>query len=361
MQPVSEAMLPGRCLIVGFDGVTLGPETTATLSDLRPAGFILFARNLQERSQVRDLMEALRRQFTPRLICVDQEGGRVDRLRAVFPLFPSPEGLAQLGDDQVFHGYGRLTGEILRALGFNVNFAPVLDLRFHAGDNALRARYLGRDPHQVAVFAKQYLAGLQSVQVVGCGKHFPGLGRAMLDSHIRLPRIDVSPDELLREDLLPYQRLQKELQMVMVNHAAYPRLNSDEPAAEQNKGDTMELPASCAPAAYRLLRDRLHYGGIALTDDLDMRAVHESIPREEVAPRCFRAGADLLVIGKDLDFARICRDQLAKLFEQDSWRRQAQLRAEKLDGLPPVHATRLDRVAELEKIFVEWKSRLGMQ
>src|SRR2546422_7463726 len=112
--------LAGQSLIVGFERTTLDAASIAALSDLRPAGFILFARNLKERPQIRDLMEDLRRLFTPRLVCIDQEGGRVDRLRAVFPFFPSPESLALSRDDRILHQYGRLTGEVLRAFGFNV-------------------------------------------------------------------------------------------------------------------------------------------------------------------------------------------------------------------------------------------------
>ncbi|HEY3128971.1 MAG TPA: glycoside hydrolase family 3 N-terminal domain-containing protein [Acidobacteriota bacterium] len=351
--------LAGQSLIVGFEGTTLDAASIAALSDLRPAGFILFSRNLKERTQIRELMEDLRYLFTPRLVCIDQEGGRVDRLRAVFPPFPSPESLALSREDQIFHQYGRLTGEVLRAFGFNVNFAPVLDLRFNDADNALRSRYLGRDPHQVSVFAKQYLTGLQSAEVLGCGKHFPGLGRATTDSHIELPSIDASPDQLLSEDLLPYGRLKEELRMVMINHAAYTQLEGTEPNVENRENKTA-VPASCAPEVYRLLRQNLRYSGIALTDDLDMGAVHQSIPRERIAPGCFLAGADLLIIGKDLDFARLCRDQLAKLFERESLAQEARRRAENLNALPPVPAIQLESVAALERAFVDWKTTLGL-
>ncbi|HEV8132793.1 MAG TPA: glycoside hydrolase family 3 N-terminal domain-containing protein [Acidobacteriota bacterium] len=376
MNSISSEALAGQCLILGFDGAQLDRPTADALSDIRPAGVILFARNIQARPQVQELMQSLHEICAPRLVCVDQEGGRVDRLRAVFPLFPSAERLELAGQQRLLKDYGRLTGQILNAFGFNVNFAPVLDLRYHDEDNALGTRYLGRDPMRVSESAREYLRGLQGNGITGCGKHFPGLGRAQLDSHFRLPEINASCEELWGEDLIPYRRLGDQLKMVMVSHAAYPRLRGNKravceadrsdnsppaPAAEtRGSTSTKTIPASCDAEIYRILRDDIDFKGIALTDDLDMRAVHESMPAEKIPICCLEAGADFLVVGKNLDFAQLCRDQLATLFGDPSWREQVRARAKKLAPIPAVPQTDLEKIAELEEAFKEWKNQAGL-
>ncbi|MBI4455929.1 MAG: glycoside hydrolase family 3 protein [Acidobacteria bacterium] len=354
------ATLAGQGLIVGFSGAVLDQSTLAMLSKLRPAGIILFARNLQQRLQVRNLMQNLVETCAPRLVCIDQEGGPVDRLRAVFPPFPSPASLARFHTAKIFYDYGRFSGEILHAFGFNVTLAPVLDLHFHDEDNALRSRYLGHDPFLVTAFAKEYLAGLQSAGVLGCGKHFPGLGRARLDTHLQLAEIEAPLEQLAGADLVPYQQLRDRLKMVMVNHACYPQLEK-KPFSRRQEGTHEErVPASCAPTVYQLLRTALGFSGIALTDDLDMGAIRRMIPPEEIPTRCFKAGADLLLVGTELDFARMCRDELVTLLQQPFWRQQAGQRAEKLNSLPAVPSVDLEQIQVLENAFQDWKKDLGL-
>lgn len=347
--------LAGECLVVGFNGTALVGGAAEALSDLRPAGVILFSRNLQQRSQIRDLMQQISEQCAPRLVCVDQEGGRVDRLRGVFPCFPAAPQLARVEDGRLLYECGQFTGEVLRAFGFNLNLAPVLDLHFHDDDNALQTRYWGENPQTVADLAGQYLRGMQRGGVAGCGKHFPGLGRARLDTHFRLSQVDASLEQLAT-DLTPYQRLQGELALIMVNHARYPCLE----APPFSPAPTRGVPASCSPAVYQLLRNTLGFAGIAITDDLEMGAIREAVSYEEIPVLSFRAGADLLLIGSSLDFARHSRDCLASLLEQPSWRQRALLGLEKLGRLPPVAAADLERIAELEEEFTAWKKGAGL-
>ncbi|MBI3940155.1 MAG: glycoside hydrolase family 3 protein [Acidobacteria bacterium] len=351
--------LAGECLVVGFNGTALVRGAAEALSDVRPAGVILFSRNLQQRSQIRDLMQQISEQCAPRLVCVDQEGGRVDRLRGVFPCFPAAPQLAKAEDGRLLYECGQFTGEVLRAFGFNVNLAPVLDLHFHDDDNALQNRYWGEDPQTVADLAGHYLRGMQRGGVAGCGKHFPGLGRARLDTHFRLSQVDASLEQLAT-DLIPYQRMQGELALVMVNHARYPGLEAPPFSPAPARGAGLGVPASCSPAVYQLLRNALGFTGIAITDDLEMGAIRDAVSYEEIPVLSFQAGADLLLIGSSLDFARHSRDCLARLLEQPCWRQRALLGLEKLRRLPPIVAADLERVAELEKEFTAWKRSAGL-
>ena len=348
--------LGGRCLVLGFNGTRLDAPTASILSELRPAGIILFARNIRQRSQLQELMEALSEACAPRLVGLDQEGGRVDRLRGIFAAFPSAEILSRRDDEGVFCEYGELTGKVLHAFGFNVNFAPVLDLQFHDADNALKTRYLGSDPTRVALLARQYLSGLHSSGVAGCGKHFPGLGRACLDSHVQLPIVSAAVELLAGEDLVPYRYLSPHLKMVMISHAAYPGLENEFDSPATGQDGSPACPASCTSSAYRLLRS-LRFKGIAITDDLDMGAVR-CLPPQDIATSAFRAGADMLLIGADLGFAQACRDRLASLFEEPFWHDEAVWRAAKLDALPPVPRVDLGKIEELERRFLEWKRKL---
>jgi beta-N-acetylhexosaminidase len=212
----------------------------------------------------------------------------------------------------------------------------------------------------VSALARAYLDGLQSAGVIGCGKHFPGLGRALLDTHARLPEVDVALEELIAHDLIPYLRLREHLKMVMVSHAAYPglqrkpftRLGPDEGGAA--------VPASCSPAVYQLLRNAIGFSEIAVTDDLEMGAVQESIGAEEIAVRAFRAGADLLLTGRRLDFALLCRERLAALLEQPFWRQQALARLDRLETVPVVPSVDLERIKVLADQFRKWKEGLGL-
>ena len=345
--------------MVGIPGAVLDAVTAGTLSDLRPAGVVLFSRNLREVSQVAELMEALHSACGPSLICVDQEGGVVDRLRALFPRFPSVELLAGMGNEDVLYRYGEWTGEILCAFGFNVNFAPVADLKFHDEKNALQNRYLGRDPGLVGRLAQRYLKGLQTAPVTGCLKHFPGLGRARLDSHYELPEVMASLQELRDNDLVPYRVAASEAKMVMFSHATFPRVEGRD--ERELRGAQEAPPASCSPAIYKLLREELQWTGIALTDDLDMQAVHRALARDQIPLRAFDAGADLLVIGENLDFARLCRDCLAASFDDVARRNNALKRTMKLQPLPAARQVNPGRIRELAAAFAEWKRSLGLQ
>src|SRR5208282_4041619 len=197
----------GQLLIIGFDGTEMSPRLASLLTKIQPAGVILFARNITGAEQTHTLLRACQKCVaTPLFTCVDLEGGTVDRFRNVIGPTPSPAEVFATG---------------CRALGFNVDFAPVLDLAYEASRSVLSARAVSDDPKKVVLYAREFLRGLGDAGVLGCGKHFPGLGEATLDTHHELPSVEKPVRKLWDEDLVPYRSLKRELPFVMVSHAAF--------------------------------------------------------------------------------------------------------------------------------------------
>jgi beta-N-acetylhexosaminidase len=276
----------GQLLIMGFDGTALSARLRTMLATLCPGGVILFKRNIEEAAQTHALLREMRKApSTPMFLCVDMEGGTVDRLREVIAPVPSVAEVAAAGSKKLFHKHGRIIGEEVRALGFNTDFAPVLDLQFEASKNVLASRTVAADPKKTITYAREFLGGLRDCDVLGCGKHFPGLGEANLDSHNELPSIAKPRKRLWSEDLLPYRELRHELPFVMIAHAAYPDVTGDRTPASLSKkwmGD--------------ILPKKIGYRGLILTDDLDMGGVLAAASIEEAAVETLRAGADMFLV-----------------------------------------------------------------
>jgi beta-N-acetylhexosaminidase len=227
----------------------------------------------------------------PPLIAVDQEGGRVDRLKGIYSPMPSADLLRASGDASIADRLGEITAEALRTLGFNINFAPVLDIAVDdSADNGLKGRYLGGTVAKVVRLAGAYLEGLQRGGVVGVGKHFPGLGAAAPDSHSVMPVIGRSRDEIMKFELSPYlelfSKINARLNALMVAHAHYPAF--DGPAA---------LPASLSKNIIGgLLRDELGFKGLAITDDLEMGAITSIRSISDAAVMAVEAGVDMVMV-----------------------------------------------------------------
>ena len=276
----------GQVLIMGFDGSELAPGLRQMLVMLKPGGMILFARNILDARQTWELLCACRETVeTPMFLCVDMEGGTVDRLKNAIAPAPSAKAVAATKDGKMFHTHGRLIGEEVRALGFNTDFAPVLDLSFPASRSVLTSRTVSHDPKQAVIYAREFLRGLHEARVLGCGKHFPGLGEANLDTHQTLPLIIKPWKRLWAEDLYPYRALRREAAFVMVAHAAYPAVTrSGVPASLSKKWMT------------EILRRKIGYRGLVISDDLEMGGVQASATIDEAAVETLRAGADMFLV-----------------------------------------------------------------
>jgi len=253
-----------------------------------PGGIILFSRNLVDARQVarlcRDLYDCLP---TPPFLAVDQEGGRVNRLLGIFPPIPANLILSRGTDaEERVAQHGRETGKGLSALGFNLNFAPVLDLSEADDPNGIGDRAYGSDPAAVTRLAGIFLDSHSGA--LGCGKHFPGLGGGEVDSHLSLPVITRAAEKLWESDLLPYRKLNHRLGMVMVGHAYYPSLQGRIP-----------VPATLSEAVVqRLLRERIGFAGVILTDDLEMGAIDQQREAGGVVLDALAAGNDLVMYCK---------------------------------------------------------------
>src|SRR6202162_2792629 len=263
----------GQLLIVGFDGTGITPRLSSLLKNLQPAGVILFARNIKTPEQTwRLLRDCQKNASTPLFTCVDLEGGLVDRFRDVLGPTPSAAEVFATSDRKLFRKHGQIIGENCRALGFNVDFAPVLDLAFDVSRSVMGSRVVSARPRETVAYAREFLAGLRGGNVLGCGKHFPGLGEGKLDSHHKLPVIGKPLKKLWAEDLLPYRTLRAQMPMVMVAHAAYPSVTKNRTPASLSKVWITDI-----------LRKRIGYRNLILSDDLEMGGVLAAAPAGQAA------------------------------------------------------------------------------
>jgi beta-N-acetylhexosaminidase len=260
------------------------PALGNLLKRIQPSGVILFRRNIESAEQTWHFLQDCQRQVaTPLFTCVDMEGGTVDRLRDVFGPSPSAGEVFAARDAKLFALHGRMIGAICRACGFNVDFAPTLDLALPPSLPVMQSRVVSAHPSEVIRYARAFLRGLAESRVLGCGKHFPGLGEVSLDTHKDLPVVDKSLRRLMAEDAEPYRALRRDLPFVMVSHTIY---------AAQDK-----MPASLSKKwMTEILRKKLNYTGLTITDDMEMGALQKAAPIEAAAVQALQGGADLLLI-----------------------------------------------------------------
>lgn len=298
----------GQILIVGFDGTEMTPQAASLLTRLQPAGVILFARNIQSAEQTWQLLRDCQKCVDlPLFNCVDLEGGAVDRFRDALGAAPSAADVFSSGDPSLYRKHGEIIAANCRALGFNVDFAPVLDLAFEASRSVMGSRAVSADPRETVLYAREFLAGLRAANVLGCGKHFPGLGEGKLDSHHELPVIEKPLKKMWDEDLLPYRTLRRELPMAMISHAAYPQVTRD------------RTPASLSTAWITdILRKKIGYRNLIVSDDLEMGGVLAAAPIGEAAVEFIGAGGDLCLICHREDYVLQAHEALLKTAERDS-------------------------------------------
>ena len=280
-------MKGGQYILMGVPDTELDAKTAAIIREVQPAGFILFGRNIKAPAQLRKLIDDLRGEVrhVP-VVTIDQEGGRVSRLKECGAEPPSAKQLRDKGDLRLIERHGALTGEILLLFGFNLNLAPVVDVSFGGDlDNSLKNRTWGLDPEAVALNAGAFNRTMREQGVLSCGKHFPGYSRAAVDPHHELPVVARSRRELEEVEWKPFRALAAELDSMMVGHANYPAL------------DDSGFPSSLSrKIVHGILREEWGYTGVVISDDLDMGAIVGHYGLAESVTRAVEAGNDLVLL-----------------------------------------------------------------
>lgn len=303
-------VLCGQLVVVGFQGTTLPPELRRAFAAGTRAGIIAFKRNLPSleiaHALNREVLAAAPAELPP-FLSVDQEGGRVGRLPPPFLKLPPMRQLGALDDAELVARVGRVLGSELALLGYNLDFAPVLDVDSNPDNPVIGDRAFSADPAQVGRLAGALLEGLQASGVMACGKHFPGHGDTHLDSHLDLPFVRHPEARLRALELPPFREaIRRGVATLMTAHVVYDALDPDRPATLSER------------ISRGLLRDELGFAGVLFSDDLEMRALADRMSVEESAVAAVRAGCDALLVCSELALAERAHAALVREAERDS-------------------------------------------
>lgn len=330
----------GTCFILGIRGKSVTAAEKNLFKEFQPAGVILFKRNIASISQLIDLvneLQALSKKH-PLLIGVDHEGGRVFRLPPPFSQLPPARKLTLRAQKKRFiEKMARAVAQQIKRVGFNLNFAPVLDVDTEEHNPIIGDRAFSRDPREVVRVTTEYIKGLQGAKVIACGKHFPGHGDTTQDSHLDLPIVTASRALLKRRELVPFQKaIHQRVAMIMSAHVLYTRLDPDNPATLSKKILT------------GLLRRSLGFKGVVVSDDLCMEGIARLGLLEDLTVEAFRAGIDVPLICHSFDqhgdvLENFCREigshqELQKRFHEtqrrlNTLRRRFAIRHRKVQSL----------------------------
>jgi beta-N-acetylhexosaminidase len=279
----------GQLFMIGFEGTAVTPDLAAFVREYKPGGVILFSRNLESLEQIVQLTNDLQAcsPHAPLLIAIDQEGGRVSRLPKSFTIFPPCEVLGRCQSSELAYAAAATIAKELRAVGINMNMAPVLDVNSNAANPVIGDRAFGPTPEVVSELGLATIGGLQDNRVVGCGKHYPGHGDTNADSHKELPVVVAPRERLEAIELPPFRAAAPRVGAMMTAHVLYPSLDERYPAT---------LSAAIIGG---LLRKEIGYDGVVLTDDLEMHAIIDHYGMEEATVRAILAGCDMPLICRD--------------------------------------------------------------
>ena len=282
-----KSSLVGQLIMTGVPGKELDAKTAQLFRRVQSGAFILFGRNLENAAQLRKLIDDLRdvSEIEP-IITVDQEGGRVSRLRRIGSEPPNAQQLRKKDNVNLIRRHGDITGRLLRLFGFNLDLCPVLDISFDdEAENSLRGRCYGRTVQEVIRNAGAFNEAMREQGIASCGKHFPGYSAATSDAHYQLPRIDRTREELDQNELAVFRQFANNVDSMMICHGWYPCF------------ETEKTPASLSRRVITdLLRGEFGFNGLAMTDDLDMGAILTGYTLEDTIRLAVMAGNDLVMI-----------------------------------------------------------------
>ncbi|WP_353096484.1 beta-N-acetylhexosaminidase [Tissierella praeacuta] len=292
----------GQLMIVGFDGTEVNDEIIRTIEELKVGGFILFSRNIVDENQTLSLLNKIKETNSnndiPLFLSIDEEGGRVSRLPKSFVKIPVAMKIGNKNDKDISYRLGSILGRRVGSVGFNVDFAPVLDINSNPKNPVIGDRSFGSTVDQVANNGLQVMLGIKDTGIIPAVKHFPGHGDTDIDSHIKLPMVNKTIDQLKSFELVPFmEAINKDADMVMVAHILYPNIDKDYPATMSSK------------MIQNILRDDLGYNGVVVSDDMTMGAIVENYTLEDGVLSFIKAGGDI---------ALVChgKENPAKVFEK---------------------------------------------
>jgi beta-N-acetylhexosaminidase len=281
----------GQLLIGALPATTIPAEMRSLAREFGLGGVTLFARNIEAPEQVAELAYDLQSLSTelPLWVAVDQEGGRVARLRAPFTEWPPMAVLGRSGDADLAYRFAAALASELRAVGISLDYAPVLDIHTNPRNPVIGDRALAETADAVARLGAAIVRGLQENGMAACGKHFPGHGDTSVDSHLDLPVVEHPPDRLRRVEFVPFREaIRAGVATIMTAHILVPSLDEEKPATLSRR------------VVYDLLRDELNFEGVILSDDLEMKALAKSYSVAEAAVQAILAGCDAVLICRAL-------------------------------------------------------------
>lgn len=299
----------GQLLLGSLPATVIPAEIRSLAREFQLGGVTLFGRNIEEPEQVAELSYELQSLASelPLWIAVDQEGGRVARLKSPFTVWPPMATLGRSGDTALAGRFAAAMAAELRAVGVTLDYAPVLDIATNPGNPVIGDRALAAEADAVARLGAAIVRGLQDNGVAACGKHFPGHGDTSVDSHLELPLVEHPPDRIRRVECVPFEAaIRTGVAFVMTAHLFVPSMDEDVPATLSRR------------IVQGLLREELGFGGVILSDDLEMKAIAASYSVPDAAVRAIAAGCDgVLVCSGDLDLQAATLEALIRAVEQD--------------------------------------------
>ena len=282
----------GQMLLVGFEGTSINKELRILVEDEKVGGLILFKGNIETSSQLKYLVEDINKlsRSVPLFISIDEEGGRVNRLPNDISKFPSASEIGAKNDEEYSYENGRKMGGVLKNYGINMDFAPVLDIYSNSKNTVIEDRAFGSNEEIVSTMGIAMMKGLQDENIIASVKHFPGHGDTEVDSHVGLPIVYKSLEELEKFELIPFKKaIKSNCDVVMVSHIILNKIDS-------------KNPSSLSRAVISdLLRDDLGFDKVVITDDMNMSAITNTISVEKASVESIKAGSDIILIGGGID------------------------------------------------------------
>lgn len=277
----------GQLLIVGLEGTHISERDIAQMDTNKVGGFILFSRNIENKSQVIELLNSLKSNNNneiPLFLSVDEEGGIVSRLKNIYKNLPNAAVLGKMDDEQLSFDYGEVQGLKLKSLGFNLNFAPVMDINSNPDNPVIGNRAFGSAPEVVLIHGRAVSKGMEGQGIIPAIKHFPGHGDTKTDSHLSLPVVDKSYEEIMKMELVPFKEMSDEAEMIMIGHLLFPKIDSEYPATMSSN------------IINGILREDFGYDRVIVTDDMTMGAIVQNYSIEDAAVKFLSAGGDILLV-----------------------------------------------------------------